>query len=319
MKDKVLTRAIFISIAAHLVVVLVVARTWSTRLNASPIKQTQQRLMNVDLVKDPYAEPPKPKPVAVRQPKPDKPAPEQKGLLSNIAKAFAPRPAPPRYRATNSSAAGGALNTGTPSKNGDIALRNGHTPVGVVPGSDDGKGSGHGDRPGVNNSDPPPPPPVKPADVQPASPPPPPPPPEPKKVTRTVCTASRLLAGQHCKDTRSATFTEGDERHRTCDRCKAPEPVHVPRIADRTLPVLTRDVKPRVPDSIDEGLTLQTEIEYYVEADGSVSQVRVTRSSGNRDWDRAVTAAASQWRYSPAVQGGVPQRVKVTRRVGCKT
>lgn len=128
-----------------------------------------------------------------------------------------------------------------------------------------------------------------------------------------------MLAGEYCRNKREATFTEGDEPRHTCDRCKAPEPVHVNKIADRANPTLTHDVRPRIPDSIEEGLSLQTEIEYYVDADGSVSGVRVVRSSGNRDWDRAVTSAASQWRYNPAVQDGVPRRVKVTRPVGCKT
>lgn len=316
-RDKVLTRAILISVVIHLVAVLVIARNWSTRLNASPVKPVQQRLMNVDLVKDPYVDPPKPKPVVVKPPKADKPAPEPKGLLSNIAKVFAPRPAPAPNRAVNNNA-GGALNTGTPSKNGDIAVRNGATPVGVVPGSDHGKGSGHGDRPGVNHTDPPPPP-VRPVYVQPTPPPPPPPPPPaPKKVTRTICESSSMLAGLHCKHKRSATFDEGDEPHRSCDKCKAPEPPPGPRFADVAKPVLTRDVTPRVPESVEEGVSLRTEIEYYVDADGGVSGVTVTRSSGNREWDRNVCSAASQWRYKPAVQHGIPRRVKVTRSVSCR-
>ena len=126
-----------------------------------------------------------------------------------------------------------------------------------------------------------------------------------------------MLAGQYCKNTREASFTEGDEPRHTCDKCKAPE--HHSTIADRANPTLTHDVRPSIPASVDEGLSLEVEIGYWVDTDGGVSGVQVTRSSGNRDLDRAVCSAASQWRYSPAVQDGTPRRVKVTRAIRCKT
>lgn len=315
-RDRVLTRAILISVAVHLVAVFIIGRTLSTRLNASVVKSpAPQRLMNVDLVKDPYADPPKPKPVAAKQPAPNEPKP--RGIFAGLAATvFGPSPRAVRAPAPKPVArnAGGALNTGTPSKNGDIGISNGATPVGVVPGSDNGRGSGHGEGPGAQRADPPPPP-VRPVYVQPA---PPAPPPAPRKVARVVCEVSGLLEGPHCRNTRSTSFIEGDEPRRICDRCKAPEPPPG-RVADRANPVLTRDVRPRVPDSIEEGLSLRTEIEYYVDADGGVSGVSVVRSSGNRDWDRAVCGAASQWRYNPAIQDGTPRRVKVTRSVACKT
>ena len=317
-RDKVLTRAIIISVAVHLVAIGLIGRSSNTRLNASIMSPVPQRLMNVVLVKDPLGDPPKPKPVVVPPPKPDMPAPKQ-GLFANIAsRVFGPPPSrsTPTRVANN---AGGALNTGTSDRNGDIAMRSGNTSVGTVPGSGNGRGNGSGNGSGVNHTDPPAPAPVRPVYVQPTPPPPPvPPPPAPKRIGRKICEASGMLAGQYCKNPREASFTEGDEPRHNCNRCKAPEPVHVNKIADRANPSLTHDVSPRA-DSIDEGLSLRTEIDYYVDTDGSVSGVRVSRSSGNRDWDRAVTSAASQWRYSPAVQDGTPRRVKVTRSVGCKT
>lgn len=126
-----------------------------------------------------------------------------------------------------------------------------------------------------------------------------------------------MLAGPNCKNTRDASFSEGDEPRHTCDKCRAPEPVHVNRIADRKDPELVRksDIRPHIPDSVEEGQVVQTEVEYYSDADGGVSGVQVIKSSGNREFDRSVIGAVLQWRYSPAVQDGVPQRVKMTRKV----
>jgi len=314
MRDKILVRAIVISVAVHLVAVGFVGRTSSTRLNAAAIVPVQQRLLNVRLIKDPFAAPPKPKPVIV-QSEPNLPKPNP--IASLAARLFggnrAPAPAPRPVRATGN--AGGALNTGTASKNGDLGgMNSGKTPVGWVPGNDQGRGQGSGSAPGVGTPEPPRPDP--PRHVEPT---PPPPPPAPKRVTVRVCEVSGLLPGDHCKSTRNESFNEGTEPRRTCDRCKAPEPEPKSRLADRKNPEITHDVHPRIPDSVDEGLSLEIEIEYSVDTDGSVNGVRVTKSSGNRDLDRSVISAASQWRYNPAVQDGVPRRVKVTRTIRVKT
>jgi len=316
MRDKILVRAILISVAVHLVAVGFVGRTSSTRLNAAMMVPVQQRLLNVSLVKDPLAPPPKPKPVVVQS----EPNPAKPNLITSLAaKLFggnrAPAPAGRPVRVANN--AGGALNTGTASTHGDLGgMNSGKTPVGWVPGSDTGRGQGSGSGPGAGNSEPPR---VETPYHAPPPPPPPPPPPAPKRVTVRVCEASGMLAGEHCKSVRNGSYNEGAEPRRICDKCKAPEPEPSTRRADKRNPEITHDVRPRIPDSVDEGLTLEVEIEYYSEADGGVSGVRVTKSSGNRDLDRAVTAAASQWRYNPAVQDGVPRKVKVTRTIRVKT
>src|SRR5512133_746665 len=96
MRDKVLTRAIIISIAVHLVAVSFIGRTSSTRLSAASIVPSPQRLLNVRLVKDPLAEP---EPVAV-QPRREQPALEaRRNPVSNlISRVFgggrATKPAP---------------------------------------------------------------------------------------------------------------------------------------------------------------------------------------------------------------------------------
>lgn len=322
MRDKILIRAIIISIAVHLVAVMCIGRTSGARLNAASIARPPIRTLSVDLVKDPLSEP-KPEPQRIvatpRNADTQNSDPRPNPIANMVSRVFggarATTPASVQPRTVRSASnSGGALNTGTADRNGDLrGVSSGATPVGWVAGGDNGRGAGSGSAAGVGNPEPPKPEPIH--HVEPA----PTPPPAPKRVTRRICEASSLLAGDNCKNTRNETFNEGDEPHRTCDRCKAPEPVQVSRLADQKNPLLTHDARPRIPDSLDEGLTLEVEIEYSVDADGSVSGVRVTKSSGNRDLDRAVTSAASQWRYSPAVQDGVARRVKVTRTIRVKT
>jgi TonB family protein len=308
MRDKVLKRAILISIAVHLVAVSFIGRTSNTRLNAASMIAAPQRLLNVDLVKDPMAEPSKP---VVR---PDAPAP------SATPTVVSPLPGHRTVSTTNNHTVGpnggGPLNTGTTSRGGDLPGNwGGTTHVGEVPGSENGNGHGPGKDPGVGTPEP-----IRPDPLRHTDPPSPPPPtPAPKKVTVRVCDASGMLAGKHCDHTHDATFNEGNEPRRTCDRCKAPEPVHDPRTAAKKDPVRTRYVAPVIPDSIEEGQTFHMEIEYYVDTDGSVSDVRVTKSSGNRAIDREVTSKAAKWHYDPAVQDGVARRVKVTQPMTIKT
>lgn len=317
MRDNVLKRAIIISIAVHLAAVCFVGRTSNSRLNAASIAPLPQRLLDVALVRDPLSEP-KPTPVVTPTRTPD-------GHIADPRIAQVPNPAPssgaarpssytPPAPGRTASSPGGALNTGTPSRNGDVGMGNsaGRTPVGWVPGGDNGRGIGSGNAAGVGTPEPPRADPPRHID-------PPAPAPPPKRVTVRICEASGQLAGEHCKSTRNESFNDGEEPRRTCDRCKAPEPAPKSRLADRRNPEIAHDVHPRIPDSVDEGLTLEVEIEYWVDTDGSVSGVRVTKSSGNRDMDRAVTSAASQWRYNPAVQDGVARRVQFSRVIRVKT
>lgn len=46
-----------------------------------------------------------------------------------------------------------------------------------------------------------------------------------------------------------------------------------------------------------------------IERDGSVSNVRVLTTSGNRDFDASSLAAVRQWRYSPATLDGTAVRL----------
>jgi TonB family protein len=66
---------------------------------------------------------------------------------------------------------------------------------------------------------------------------------------------------------------------------------------------------------VEEGLSLTVVLEYTVTADGDVTGVQVSKSSGNRALDRAVSSAASSLKYKPAVQDGVSRAVR--RGAGC--
>ncbi|MGB9619719.1 MAG: TonB family protein, partial [Armatimonadota bacterium] len=186
----------------------------------------------------------------------------------------------------------------------------GKTPVGWVPDPDDGPGKGSGHGPGVGNPEPPkhadPGPGVRPAPAPPA----PAPPPAPAMVSVRVCSNSGLLPGPYCTEITTQSFVEGKQPTKICDKCQPP---HKSRLADRAEPQLISDSRLTVPSSVPERLSLKVEIQYMVTADGDVTDVIVTRSSGYKALDRAVVSAASRMKYKPAVQDGVPRSVKRTR------
>ena len=192
-------------------------------------------------------------------------------------------------------------------------MSSGSTTPGMVPNSDSGRGKGSG---GVDQGTGTPEPPRNPVVVPVPVPVPVPiaPRPTPRMLSVRVCDESGMLPGQYCEHTHIGSFLEGEQPTRTCNKCKAPEPAPMQsRLADRANPELTRDTRITVPGSVDEGLSLTVELEYTVNADGDVTNIQVTRSSGNRAVDRAVVSAASGLRYKPAVQDGIPRSVKMTR------
>lgn len=56
----------------------------------------------------------------------------------------------------------------------------------------------------------------------------------------------------------------------------------------------------------------QVIVEAIVYPDGSVGEVKVTKSSGYPELDRAATDAARKWKFSPGEQRGVPVKVPVS-------
>ena len=125
-----------------------------------------------------------------------------------------------------------------------------------------------------------------------------------------------MLPGEHCKNTRMESFIDGRQPGRKCNQCIAE---HKSRLADQEKPSILRDSQVSVPGSVEEGLSLVVEVSYTVTAEGSVTGVDVVKSSGNRAVDRAVVSAASDLKYKPAVQDGVPRSVKMTRTYRIKT
>ncbi len=49
-----------------------------------------------------------------------------------------------------------------------------------------------------------------------------------------------------------------------------------------------------------------------ISADGSVSEARVTQSSGYADLDASAVAQARKWRYQPATKDGAPTAVQIS-------
>ena len=321
--------------AAHLVVVSVVGGTSGFRFHSASAAQTP-RMVRVELVRDPMEQPrprpapapiPKPDPT-VERPRPPEPAtvavPHPQRPNAKPAGTTATRPQPTAGSSRPAGDPGGRLNTGSTSSQGDLPgnWSGGKTPRGWVPGQDSGAGAGSGSGKGTGTPDPPlhadPGPGTRPAPSPTPPPAPPPPPPAPKMVNVRVCSDSGMLPGPHCKHTENRSFVEGKQPTRICSKCKAPEPVHKSTLADRENPLLVKDTKVNT-GSLEEGMDVSVQVEYTVTADGDVTGVRVTKSSGNRAVDRAVADAASGLKYKPAVQNGVPRSVKMTRTYRIRT
>lgn len=336
MHNKLFIYAIAASIAVHLVLLGIFGKT-ST---AKPIVADQLKIVRVNLVKTPdevtvrppEQAPPKPRAESARPNTPNIQIPSKAVAYDNRPKPQPGKPYKPvqvqhqhkpanthkntdKSSGTRSAGDPGGPLAGITAPNGEDLgyVPEGKTPVGWVPGSDHGRGKGSGSGAGVGRPDPDP-------DAKPGpgltpapDPSPPPPPPQPKIVNVTVCAVSGMLPGQHCnrKDTRS--YREGSEPGRRCSICKAPEPMHVNKLADRAEPELIKDSEPRIPE-IDEPGDYSVIISYTVNTDGSVSGITVVESSGIRAIDNAIKAAASKMRYKPAVQNGQPRSVKVRRK-----
>lgn len=308
--DRVFLYAIGISVLVHLVAIGIIGRGSGLSFAGASMLPVP-RAISVDLVASPD-DALKP-PVVAPQPEstPDKTPAPNSFVPPNTQSRF-PTPAPTPATVTPAHGnPGGPINVGSPSSQGSIPgnFGNGQTTPGRVPNSDTGLGNGSGSDAGTGTPEPP-----KNHVEGSGSVPVPVPTPTPRLLSVKVCNESGMVPGLYCKQTRIGSFIEGKQPTRTCNRCKAPEPPpHVSRVADRANPELIRDPRITVPGSVDEGLSLTVEVEYTVNADGDVTNVQVTRSSGIRALDRAIVSAASGLKYKPAVQDGIPRGVKMTR------
>ncbi|MEN6372427.1 MAG: energy transducer TonB [Armatimonadota bacterium] len=332
--NKILTYAIAGSVAIHLVVLGFIGKTSA----AKPIAVDQLKVVQVDLAKAPddtaartsAPEQPKPEVEPAQQVETPYVPPPSKMVTSDERHKYQPPSMSSHERRMYSSAYthnnpgrpgstrpagdhGGALRGITAPNGQDLGyVPTGRTPVGWVPGADNGRGIGSGSGAGVGHPDPEP-------DarsghgITPAPEPEPAPPPQPRMVTVTVCEVSGMLSGPYCNRTCSRSFREGSEPSSRCTMCKAPEPVHVNRLADRAEPELIKDCEPQIPE-IDESGDYIVRISYTVDTDGDVSDIEIVDSSGVRAIDKAVRSAASKMRYKPAVQDGQPRSVRIRRK-----
>ena len=325
MRDNLLKYTIACSIGVHVALLGVIGKTSVNK----PIDVEQLKIVRVDLVKTPeqinIAKPdqPKPEPVKTYEPPPVYVPPVQR-----LKSAPPPKPRTVRKVAAEAAAAqarvqqtraaqlpgdpGGHLNMGSRSERGSISLPSGATPVGSVPSPVGGQGAGSGTGRGVGSAEPDPN--ASPGPGTTTAPPPPPPPPPPKMEEITVCAKSHKLPGPYCQEKVKREYREGSGPKSVCDECKPPEPEHKSTLANREEPELIKDPKVKVPQSvIDEGVDAKVTVTYTVEADGSVSGVKVADSSGNSALDRAIVEAARDMKYKPAVQDGIPRAVKKRR------
>ncbi len=328
MRDKVLTYAIAVSIGIHLAILGLVGRTSAAR----PIDVEDLKLVRVEVADVPenvkVSEPdnikptPKPKPPEPEHvslpppekipvappPKPKQGAVKQTSFQKNQRKPPIAEYSPGSTVASNKLPAepGGDLNLGSPSQRGDINIgTGGQTPVGWVPGNPGGRGIGSGSGEGVGKPEP-----TQNASAEPAQEPnPPPPPPPPPDVEVKVCAESGMLLGQYCERTEIRSFRPGKEPTSVCTICK---PKHISTLADRAEPELISGPKrPKYPPSArDQGIEGSVTVEYTINTEGNVVGVKVTKSSGNSDLDRAAIETVGSRKYKPAVQGGIPRNFR---------
>lgn len=319
MRDKLLVYALAASIGVHLILLGLVGETSA----AKPIPVEQLKVVRVDLVKTPDdAVMPRDKPDA---PKPNLETPYVPPVTKMVTDTHPPkpkpRPTPGRHpvnpghttATTLPGDPGGPLGGLLTPRGVDMGhVPSGNTLPGWVPGDDTGTGIGPGTGPGRGTPEPDPnahPGPGLEPGPGPVSPP---SPPQPKMLSVTVCAVSGMIPGPYCQKKETRSFREGSEPRSTCNQCKAPEPPHVNRVADRSEPELVRDSQPKLPP-MDEPGEYTVRIRYTVNADGSVGDIELTDSSGVPAIDRAIREAAAKMHYKPAVQNGEPRSVKIRR------
>ena len=59
------------------------------------------------------------------------------------------------------------------------------------------------------------------------------------------------------------------------------------------------------PEEMRRGVTGTVTLELTYDANGVVTDVEITKSSGNRNLDRAAKQAAMRWKVNPGTRGGV--------------
>jgi TonB family protein len=327
MSNKVLTYTIGISVGVNLLILGIIGGTSA----AKPIDLDSLKLVKVDLVKTPndisVSKPDEPKPEKSdeAEPEPYVPpvkqmetakAPSRKAvekIVQQVKYEKIVRAAAAKANTGTPGNSGGAINMGSTSANGQNLGGNGTSNAGYVPNPGGGQGDGSGNQAGTGTTEPTP---AGDGDGTHTAPAPPSPAPAPSMVDVVVCAISHMKPGRYCERKVKESFREGGEPD-TCNVCKEPEQEHNNVRADREEPELIKDCKDkiRIPESVmDEGIDATVTIGYTCEVDGSISDVKVTHSSGNRELDRAVVEAAKgEMKYKPAVQNGVPRAVKGSR------
>ncbi|MBN1398635.1 MAG: peptidylprolyl isomerase [Bacteroidetes bacterium] len=76
--------------------------------------------------------------------------------------------------------------------------------------------------------------------------------------------------------------------------------------ADPSAPkVLLKQPLPPIPESITR-LSFDLEVALFILQDGSASKAKMTKGSGDAEWDTVALASIKSWRFSPAKHNGQP-------------
>ena len=81
-------------------------------------------------------------------------------------------------------------------------------------------------------------------------------------------------------------------------------------MADRDTPAVVQKGKLEYPQAVvEDGVEGQVKLTVLVTESGTVGEVKIAQSSGDRRLDAAATEFVKGWRYRPAVQDGKPRSV----------
>jgi TonB family protein len=107
------------------------------------------------------------------------------------------------------------------------------------------------------------------------------------------------------------SFTMRDKQAPRTKQGAENPPVYRPGAAGVSSPVVIREVKPNYPEDVKkEGIQGMVELEGIVQPDGTIKDIRVTKSLDAR-LDREAIEALTQWRFRPGQKDGTNVRVLV--------
>jgi len=145
--------------------------------------------------------------------------------------------------------------------------------------------------------------------IEPPKPPPPPPPPPkepPKTITRIVETPRPTVQPPPPEEP-PIVYNDPSPVSTPAPPPAPPAPVSAPADFEGEVDPTGRSLNPPryPPEEMRRGVTGTVSLELSYDANGTVTDVQVVSSSGNRNLDRAAKLAAMKWKVNPGTRGGV--------------